>query len=66
LAPDGDGSRLRQWMQMGPAPSGLNVAIQAMPDKEERIIEKRQAEHEANMRATLEGIKALAESPSAP
>jgi uncharacterized protein YndB with AHSA1/START domain len=61
LTPDGDGTRLRQWMRMGPAPSGLNVAIAAMPDKEERIIEVRQAEHEANMRATLEGIKALAE-----
>lgn len=61
LEPDGDGTRLRQWMRMGPARSGLNVAIDAMPDKEERIIERRLAEHRANMTATLEGIKALAE-----
>lgn len=61
LAPDGDGTRLRQSMRMGPARSGLNIAIDAMPDKEERIIARRQAEHTANMQATIEGIKALAE-----
>jgi uncharacterized protein YndB with AHSA1/START domain len=64
LIAEGDGTRLRHWMQMGPAPSGLNVAIDAMPDKEERIIARRQAEHESNMRATVEGIKALAEGAS--
>jgi hypothetical protein len=61
LSPDGDGTLLRQSMRMGPGPSGLNVAIDAMPDKEELIIERRQQEHRANMTATLEGIKALAE-----
>jgi len=61
LEPDGDGTRLRQRMRMGPARSGLNVAIDAMPDKEERIVARRQAEHTANMQATVEGIKALAE-----
>ena len=61
LAPEGEGTRLRQWMRMGPAPSGLNIAIDAMPEKEERIIERRQAEHTTNMLATLEGIKALVE-----
>jgi hypothetical protein len=55
------GTRLRQGMRMGPAPSGLNIAINAMPDKEEKIIARRLAEHERNMAATLEGIKNLAE-----
>jgi hypothetical protein len=32
-----------------------------MPDKEERIIERRLEEHRANMQATVDGIKALAE-----
>lgn len=58
----GDGTRLRQWMRMGPAPSGLTPAIEAMPDKEERIVARRLAEHRANMAATLAGIKELAES----
>ena len=57
-----DGSvRLRQHAQMGPAPSGLSIAIDAMPEKEERIVARRLAEFEANMHATLEGIKRLAE-----
>jgi len=46
---------------MGPAPSGLTIAITAMPDKEERIVARRLEEYETNMRATLEGIKRVAE-----
>ena len=57
------GVRLWQRMRMGPAPSGLNMAIDAMPDKEERIIARRLEEHQVNMRATLDGIKELAEQP---
>ena len=53
---------LRQWMQMGPAPSGLTPAIEAMPDKEERIIARRLQEHQQNMQATVDGIRDLAES----
>jgi len=62
LAPEPGGVRLRQGCRMGPAPSGLTPAIEAMPDKEERIIARRLSEHEANIVATLEGIKQLAES----
>jgi hypothetical protein len=57
----GGGTSLRQWAVLGPAPSGLTPAITAMPDKEERIVARRLAEHEANMRRCVEGIKALAE-----
>ena len=56
------GTRLTQWMRMGPARSGLNAAIDAMPDKEERIIARRLEEHRANMERTLTGIKELAEA----
>ena len=62
LEPDGTGTRLRQRGRMGPAPSGLTIAIRAMPDKEDRIIAQRLAEWQRNMLANLEGIKALAES----
>ena len=48
-------------MQIGPAPSGLTPAIQAMPDKEERIIARRLSEHQVNMQATVDGMKHLAE-----
>jgi uncharacterized protein YndB with AHSA1/START domain len=63
LREEGGGVRLRQSAQIGPAPSGLTPAILAMPDKEERIVAKRLDEHRTNMQATIEGVKALAESP---
>ncbi|HYL53641.1 MAG TPA: hypothetical protein VEZ15_16830 [Acidimicrobiia bacterium] len=61
LEQQSDGVHLRQRARMGPAPSGLSIAITAMPDKEERIVARRLEEFEANMRATLQGIKHLAE-----
>lgn len=64
LEQEPDGVRLRQGARMGPAPSGLSIAITAMPDKEERIVARRLEEFEANMRATVEGIKQLAEEPT--
>jgi hypothetical protein len=62
LEPTPEGTRLRQGARMGPAPSGLSIAISAMPEKEERIVARRLEELEANMRATLDGIKQLAEN----
>ena len=58
----GSGTRLRMSMQMGPARSGLSLAIDARPDKESKILHRRLAEHRANMQATLAGIKELAEA----
>ena len=63
LEQERDGVRLRQGTRIGPAPSGLTIAITAMPEKEERIIVRRLREFETNMRATVEGIKRLAEDP---
>ena len=54
-------TRLRQWARLGPGPSGLSMAIESMPDKEQRIIARRLEEHRTNMTATLAGIKDLAE-----
>jgi hypothetical protein len=62
LEPIDGGTRLTQWMRMGPGRSGINPAIDAMPHKESRILHRRLAEHRANMEVTLAGIKALAES----
>ena len=61
LAPDGDGTRLRYWAQMGPGPSVITSLIEQMPDKEERIIARRLQEWETNMTATIAGIKEMAE-----
>lgn len=57
---DGDVT-LHQWFQMGPGRSGLNHAIDAMPDKEERIVARRLEEHRTSMQANLDGVKALIE-----
>ena len=62
LEPVGDSVRLTQGGRMGPAPSGLSIAINAMPEKEERIVERRLEEWARNMTSTLEGIKGLAEA----
>lgn len=56
--PARDGVVVRQWMRMGPARSGINIAIDAMPDREGRIIEVRLAEHHAAMTANLAGLRA--------
>jgi hypothetical protein len=64
LEPRADEVVLRYCGRMGPAPSGLTIAITAMPEKEERIVARRLEEFEANMRATAEGIKRLAEQPA--
>ena len=45
--------------RIGPGPSGLTPAIEAMPDKEERIIERRLEEFRRNMETTLDGIAAM-------
>ncbi len=58
----GGSVELTQWFQMGPARSGLSIAIDRMPDKEERIIARRLSEHRANMERTVAGIKQLAEN----
>lgn len=62
LTPEDGGTRLTQWMRMGPARSGINLAIDAMPDKETRILRRRLGEHRANMEANLRGIKEIVEA----
>ncbi|WP_200307231.1 SRPBCC family protein [Streptomyces adelaidensis] len=57
------GTLLREWMQMGPARSGLSFAIDRMPEKEQKIVFVRMREFETDMAATLEEIKKLAERP---
>jgi uncharacterized protein YndB with AHSA1/START domain len=62
LEPVDGGTRLRYSMSIGPGPSGLSIAIEAMPDKEPRILQRRLTEHHAKMVRTLQGIAELAEA----
>ena len=62
IEPAGEGSvRLRQVAQIGPGRSGLSLAIDRWPDKEERIVARRLDEHRRSMQANLAKIKELAE-----
>ncbi|MFC7339880.1 SRPBCC family protein [Saccharopolyspora griseoalba] len=61
LVLEAGGTLLRQWMQMGPARSGLSLAIEQMPEKEQKIVFVRLREHETNMTGTVAAIKELAE-----
>lgn len=60
--PDGDGTRVRQQVRLGPGRSGLSQAIEAMPDKEQKIVFVRLREFEGAMTRTLEAIRAEAEA----
>jgi Polyketide cyclase / dehydrase and lipid transport len=57
LIPTGEGTRLRQWAQLGPGPSNLTGVIAAMPDKEERIVAARLREFRAGIEANLAAIR---------
>ncbi len=54
--------RLDYLVRLGPGPSGLTMAIESMPDKEDRIILRRLRGLHANMVNTVAGIKTLAEA----
>jgi carbon monoxide dehydrogenase subunit G len=61
MSPEGDGTRLSYSAQLGPGRSGLSLAIDQMPDKEQKIVFVRMREFEKGIIATLAGIKKLAE-----
>ena len=61
LEPKEGGTELSQWMQMGPARSGLSFAIDRMPENEQKIVFVRMREFEQNMAFTLEQIKKRAQ-----
>lgn len=62
LSPAAGATRLRYTLKLGPGPSGLNGPIEAMPDKEPRVIARRLGEHRANMQQVVDGVKAQAEA----
>ena len=61
VTPAENGCELTQSMRMGPGRSLINRAIDAMPDKESRILHRRLKEHRTNMQANLDGIKQMLE-----
>ncbi|AIJ22401.1 MULTISPECIES: SRPBCC family protein [Amycolatopsis] len=62
VEPRDGGTELSQWMRLGPGRSGLSLAIDRMPEKEQKIVFVRMREFERNMTATLECLKKRAEA----
>ena len=62
LRPEGPGTVLEQWARLGPGRSGLNLAIDARPENEQKIVFVRLREWEAGFTANLATIKELAEA----
>jgi uncharacterized protein YndB with AHSA1/START domain len=62
LRPEDGGTRLTEWMRLGPGRSGLSLAIDRMPDKEQKIVFVRMRELETNMTGTVAAIKERAEA----
>ena len=62
LSPIAGATRLRFLVGLGPGQSGLTPVIEAMPEREPRIIYRRLEEHRANMQRTVDGIKELVEN----
>ncbi|WP_030268006.1 SRPBCC family protein [Streptomyces sp. NRRL B-24484] len=61
LAPEGDGTRLRHSVRIGPGRSGISPWIDRMPEREEQLVAGRLDELRTGIEATLAGVKALAE-----
>ena len=64
LRPEEAGTRLRQFARIGPGRSGVTLAIERAPEREEEIVAFRLGELRTNMEAMLRGLKALAEQPA--
>lgn len=62
LEPAGSGTRLRYSMILGPGPSGLTIAIESMPNKEDRIINRRVRTQHSSMLQVLAGVKQTVEN----
>jgi len=61
LEPAGSGTRLRYSMILGPGPSGLTMAIERMPAKADRILQRRVRSQRTSMLQVLAGVKRTAE-----
>ncbi|HSJ72509.1 MAG TPA: SRPBCC family protein [Acidimicrobiia bacterium] len=61
LQPTEEGTLLTYHRVIGTGPSGLSMAIERHPDREEEIVARRDEVHRAHMQAVVDGIKGLAE-----
>lgn len=61
MLPDNGGTRLTQWVQIGPGVSGVSAAIEAHPDRERAIVAARLHQFTQGLARNLAAIKTIAE-----
>ncbi|GAB2669760.1 SRPBCC family protein [Saccharopolyspora gloriosae] len=61
LRPQDGGTELSYRVRIGPGRSGLTMAVERMPEKEQKIVFRRLSDLAENMGATLELLKRTAE-----
>ena len=61
LEPIGEGTRLRQHMNIGTRRSGTSRAMEEDPGQAQQILARRRDQLRYNMELTTQGIKGLAE-----
>ena len=61
IAETPNGSRLTMTARLGAGRSFLRAIVRRYPEQGERLVERRMDEWRANMRATVEGVRALLE-----
>ncbi|MFV8131516.1 SRPBCC family protein [Streptomyces syringium] len=61
LTPEAGGTLVRQSAELGPARSGVSLAIEGKPEAEEAIVAARLKDLRSGIEATLNGVKDLAE-----
>lgn len=66
IDPGRDAVTVRQWARLRTGQSGMTVAIEAMPDKEGRIIARRLAQWRNDLAANLELVRELVEGAEPP
>jgi len=64
LLPDNGGTRLTQWVQIGPGVSGVSAAIEAHPDRERAIVAARLRQFKRGLAHNQAAIKTIAETAS--
>ncbi|MBV9318779.1 MAG: SRPBCC family protein [Mycobacterium sp.] len=62
LKPDRGGTLLSQRVQIGPGQSGVSMAVQERPDREQAIVASRLREFKHGMAHNVAAIKAIAET----
>ncbi|MFC4000570.1 SRPBCC family protein [Prauserella oleivorans] len=66
LTPADGGTSLRHWVRLGPARSGISLAVDRAPDRAGEIVQQRLGMLRNGMASTLRGVRDLAQDADRP